>query len=161
MMALHDMLTPQPRPSLQCLAHFPELKEDFEAVRLLLEDQATALAKAQQADDGRWHQLVNDSSTFLETSSTAMYLTAMLRGMREGWLDKTTFGPVAQRAWGGLCKTIQPDGKVSGICEGTGVQVSAADYAKRSTAYLLSGPGGLGTVLYAAVEMAATGLWQD
>ena len=42
-----------------------------------LQQHATALA-AHQSTDGRWHQIVNNKSTFLESSGTAMYLAAMV-----------------------------------------------------------------------------------
>ena len=40
---------------------------------------------------------------------------------------------------------------MAGICEGTGIQPTAAAYRTRATDYLRSGPGGLGAVLRAAV----------
>lgn len=45
------------------------------------------------------------------------------------------------------------DGTVAGVCEGTGIQAAAADYAARGQEYLLSAPGGVGAVLRAAVAM--------
>ena len=50
---------------------------------------ATALAAAQNKTDGRWHQLVNDTSTFLETSVTGMTIVALVKGVQGGWLNKT------------------------------------------------------------------------
>ena len=40
--------------------------------------QHTAALAAHQSTDGRWHQIVNNRSTFLESSGTAMYLVAMV-----------------------------------------------------------------------------------
>jgi rhamnogalacturonyl hydrolase YesR len=47
-------LASQNHPSL------PKVQEAFVA-------HARALAKVQNSTDGRWHQLLNDTSTFLET----------------------------------------------------------------------------------------------
>jgi hypothetical protein len=47
---------------------------------------------------------------------------------------------------------IEANGVVNGICAGTGIQANAEDYELRPTNYLLSGPGGLGSILYASVE---------
>ena len=80
---------------------------------------ARALKRA-QAVDGRWHQLLNDTSTFLETSVTSMTLYALAAGVLNGWLEKAEFDGVIQQAWAGLSSTIQPDGTVTGICNGFG-----------------------------------------
>ena len=113
---------------------------------------ATALARVQNKSDGRWHQLVNDTSTYLETSVTSMTLYAMIEGVQHGWLSKEQFHPVIELAWNGLSKAIQPDGSVSGICGGFGVHNSPSDYQGCSTEYLFSSPG-LGSVLRAAISM--------
>lgn len=57
--------------------------------------QHAAAAKASQAPDGRWHQLLNDTSSgsFLETSTTAMFVAAIARGIRLGFLDKSEYVP--------------------------------------------------------------------
>ena len=39
----------------------------------------------QDGASGRWHQVVNESSTFLETSSTAMMVTSLATGIMHGW----------------------------------------------------------------------------
>mgnify|MGYP002827028947 CR=1 FL=1 len=38
------------------------------------------------AATGRWRQVLNESATYLETSSTAMVLTSLATGVRKGWL---------------------------------------------------------------------------
>ena len=56
--------------------------------------QHAAAAKATQAPDGRWHQLLNDTDSFLETSVTAMFLTSIIRGVRDGILPKKDYATV-------------------------------------------------------------------
>jgi len=106
------------------------------------------LAEVQAVGDGRWHQVLNNSDTFLETSSTAMYLWGMAEGVTRGWLTKAEFGTTIENAWNGLVKAVKDDGTVTGITEGTGIGPSAEWYNQRSTAYLSSCPG-LGSVLRA------------
>jgi|EP01049_Picozoa_sp_SAG25_P007900 rhamnogalacturonyl hydrolase YesR len=119
---------------------------------------ASALANVQNTSDGRWHQLLNDTSaaSFLETSCTAMYIVAMVRGVDAGWLDGATFNPVITRAWGGLSRTIHRDGFVSGMCDGFGIHSAPADYYACKQLYGKSQPG-LGSVLKAAVLLASRG----
>ena len=59
--------------------------------------QHAAAAKATQAPDGRWHQLLNDTDSFLETSVTAMFLTSIVRGVRDGILPKEDYALVRWR----------------------------------------------------------------
>jgi rhamnogalacturonyl hydrolase YesR len=106
---------------------------------------ADALVTVQSVPDGRWHQarirhvsrlmftiahesssvplglqVLDDPTTFLETSVTAMTLYALCTAVTEKWLDRATYDPVIQRAWLGLTSQVADDGTVNGICEGTG-----------------------------------------
>lgn len=40
-----------------------------------------------QSSDGRWRQLVNDTDSFLETSCTAMFTSAIARSIMNNWID--------------------------------------------------------------------------
>jgi unsaturated rhamnogalacturonyl hydrolase len=86
-----------------------------------------------------------------------MFVTAIARGIRMGVLDKAEFDPVVQKGWTGLVSTVLSNGTVLGVCCGTGIQPNAAAYYARPTHPACSGPGGAGTVLYAAVELAKLG----
>ena len=112
--------------------------------------QAEALRSFQSPGDGRWHQVVNDTSTFLETSVTSMTLYSLIKGVLGGWLDAATFSPTIEAAWTGLLPQIQDDGTVTGICAGTGIEPNATAYEARPTAYNQSIPG-LGSVFRAAL----------
>lgn len=70
-------------------------------------------------------QVVNDSSTFLETSATAMATYALCTAVTQGWLPRAAYDEPIQRAWGGLAAQVQSDGSVNGICEGTGKSAAA------------------------------------
>jgi hypothetical protein len=59
-----------------------------------------------------------------------------------------------QLAWTGLLSTVLPNGTVTQVCCGTGIQPSVQAYYDRPTSYTCSGPGGAGAVLYAAVDLA-------
>ena len=53
-----------------------------------------SLTPLTQAPDGRWHQVLDVESTFLETSVTAMTIYSLVEGVLNGWLDDATFRPV-------------------------------------------------------------------
>ena len=121
---------------------------------------ADGLARAQDATDGRWHQVLNESSTFLETSASAMFTFALATGVREGWLPRARFAAVAAAGWAGVTKAVRPDGAVDGICEGTPVLLTVAQYNARTTFYNQS-DSGLGAVMRAAVAIARMGSAAD
>ena len=106
-----------------------------------------------QAPDGRWHQVLTNSSTYLESSGTAMYIVSMAQGVERGWLDEGKFSAVIAKAWEGLATQIHDDGIVEGICDGFGIHAFESDYEAAPTLYTKSQPG-LGSVLKAAVLMA-------
>ena len=106
-----------------------------------------------QAPDGRWHQVLTNSSTYLESSGTAMYIVSMAQGVERGWLDESKFSAVIAKAWEGLATQIHDDGVVEGICDGFGIHAFESDYEAAPTLYGKSQPG-LGSVLKAAVLMA-------
>ena len=83
-------------------------------VKQVFQQHAEAFRRTQAAD-GRWHQLMNDTKSFLETSTTAMAITSMIRGVRGGVLAKADYDPVIKRAWKGLLSTILPNGTVTQV----------------------------------------------
>ncbi len=120
---------------------------------------------AVQSVDGRWHQLLNDTSeqSYLETSVTAMTAWSIATGIARGWISGDAskgYRSVVDRAWEGLARTVQPDGTVEGICDGFGIHNSAQDYYGCPTEYNRSTPG-LGSVIRAALATSALGKrWQ-
>jgi rhamnogalacturonyl hydrolase YesR len=119
-----------------------------------------SLCKLRNRTDGRLHQLINDSSAFLETSSTAMTLTALATAAARGIIPRTAawVTPCVNDLWRGLAGTVAADGSVAGICEGGGLWPNASDYKRRPTAYTASACGGLGAVLFAAQAMQEFGI---
>lgn len=110
------------------------------------------LAGTQEAGDGRWHQVMDDPSTFLETSSSAMFTFALATGVVEGWIPRAQYQGTVLAAWTGLLRAVGEDGTVAGICQGTPVEPNVAAYNSRTTFYNMSDPG-LGAVFRAAMAI--------
>ena len=72
-----------------------------------------------QKEDGLWGQLVDDPSSWSETSGSAMFVYAMIKGVKKGWIDAATYAPVVRKAWIALVKQIDEKGDIAGVCEGT------------------------------------------
>jgi rhamnogalacturonyl hydrolase YesR len=103
-----------------------------------------------QDPTGLWHQLLDRSDSFLETSATAMFTYAIARGVERGYLD-SSWAAVARRGWAGVLTKIRPDGQIEGTCAGTGTSDDLADYYRRPTP--LNDVHGIGAVLLAGMEI--------
>ena len=122
------------------------------AVLAVFSRLAAGLVRMQDAADGRWHQVLDEKETFLETSASAMFTFALATGVVEGWLPRADFDAPVRAAWAGLLRAVNSDGTVAGICEGTPVELDVAAYNSRTTHYNTSDPG-LGAVFRAALAV--------
>ncbi len=102
-----------------------------------------------QDGSGLWHNLLDHSETYLESSASAMFVYGLAKGVNEGWLG-ASFAPAAITGWNGLTTRVLPDGRLEGVCEGT-------TYANDSTYYFYRGAGSnttfFGSALYAGLEV--------
>jgi hypothetical protein len=110
-----------------------------------------AAVKTQQSPDGMWREVIDDPAAYREETATAMLLTAMTRGVRRGWIDRS-YAPVIQRAWRALAAHIVADGTVIDVCTNTGGGPTRRYYFDRQA---ISGPDDRGgaMALMASVEM--------
>ncbi len=103
-----------------------------------------------QDKSGLWHQLLDKNDSFLETSCSAMFSYTIARAVEKGYIEKD-YASVAQRGWEGVMTKIRADGKVEGVCTGTGVGDNLEFYYNRPTP--LNDVHGIGTVLLAGAEI--------
>ncbi|HEX4053377.1 MAG TPA: glycoside hydrolase family 88 protein [Tepidisphaeraceae bacterium] len=103
-----------------------------------------------QAGDGLWHQMLDRTDSYTETSCSAMFTFALARGVNRGWLDASAYGPVAQAGWNGLTSRIDDEGHITGTCVGTGYADDYVFYYHRPQTDDIHG---YGPVLLAGAEM--------
>jgi unsaturated rhamnogalacturonyl hydrolase len=72
-----------------------------------------------QGSDGMWRQLIDDPTSWPETSCTGMFAFAFITGVKHGWLDEKAYGPAARKAWLALTTYLEPNGDIREVCEGT------------------------------------------
>jgi unsaturated rhamnogalacturonyl hydrolase len=72
-----------------------------------------------QGEDGMWRQLIDHPEAWPETSCTGMFTFAFITGVKNGWLDETTYGPAAKKGWLGLQKYLDENANIREVCEGT------------------------------------------
>jgi unsaturated rhamnogalacturonyl hydrolase len=109
-------------------------------------------AAAVQSGSGMWHQLLDKTDSYLETSASAMFTFAIARGVNRGWLQPV-YGPVAQAGWRAVEQRVRPDGTLDAACVQTTAAYDAVYYYNRPTD--LKAMQGFGAVLMAGAEVTA------
>ncbi|MBN1783158.1 glycoside hydrolase family 88 protein [bacterium] len=115
-----------------------------------LERQILGIAKYQNAD-GLWHQVLDKTDSYVESSCSAMFVYCTARAVNEGWIDKR-YASIAIRGWEGL-KTheITYDGQLKDVCVGTGIENDMVFYYNRPAR--TNEKHGLGAVIDAGIEI--------
>jgi len=115
-------------------------------------ERAARGAASVQGGVGMWHQLLDKTDSYLETSASAMFTFAIARGVNRGWLSPV-YAPVAQTGWQAVAKRVLPDGRIEGICVSTTAAYDPVYYYNRPTD--LGAMQGYGPVLMAGAEVIA------
>ena len=123
---------------------------DFEKVKSMFEDRAKAIRDRQDRTTGLWNQVLDEETTFLETSASAMFVYAFAEGARRGFLPAAEYHDAIVNGWEGVSSRVDEDGKVQGICQPTGVKDDVEAYNSQKTDYWQSQES-IGAVLKAAV----------
>ncbi len=146
------------------LDYLPEKHAKRALVLAALTRLATAVVAVQDQQRGVWWQVLDKPDAprnYREASATAMLVYALSKGVRKGWLDKTTFGASAERGYAGLLKefvSTDPQGNIElrGVCKVAGLggnpyRDGSYDYYV-STDIASNDPKGLGAFILASVE---------
>ena len=112
------------------LSYWPGDEPGYREVLESLRAHLTALARHQDPT-GAWHQVVDRPESYREFTSTAMIGFAVTRGLRRGWLDRSEFEPVADRAWRAVQARVKSDATLVDVCRSTGRQDSLRAYLDR------------------------------
>ena len=104
-----------------------------------------------QSQQGFWHQLIDKSDSYLETSATAIYTYAIARAINRGYINEQVYGPMVCLAWNAVASKVNEKGQVEGTCVGTGMGFDPAFYYYRPISVFAA--HGYGPVLLAGAEM--------
>ncbi len=128
----------------------PEDHPGREDIRSKLEKHILGIAKYQNGN-GLWHQLLDKSDSYEESSCTSMFVYSIARAVNMGWIDKR-YSSVALTGWEGLKEhMITHDGRLKNVCVGTGIQDNLVFYYNRPAR--LNEAHGLGAVIEAGIEI--------
>ncbi len=106
---------------------------------------------AYQSPEGTWHQLIDKTESYLETSASAMFVYGFAHAVNQGWLDKTAYQDIAKAGWNAVMRQVNEMGQVENTCVGTGLGWTNTFYEGRPVSVYAA--HGYGPVLLAAAEM--------
>ncbi len=115
----------------------------------ILEQQILGVAKY-QSESGLWHQVLNRTDSYLESSCSAMFTYCIAKAVNEGWIDER-YRTIAENGWDGLKTKIRHDGQIEDICVGTGIREDMVFYYTRPIK--LNDYHGIGAVILAGCEI--------
>ena len=104
-----------------------------------------------QSGQGLWHQLLDRSDSYLETSATAIYTYCIARAINKGWIDAKAYAPMCMLGWNAITTRVNAKGQVEGTCVGTGMAFEPMFYYYRPTNVFAA--HGYGPVLLAGAEI--------
>ncbi len=149
------------------LDFFPVDHARRDEILAVLRRLVDALAKVQEPSSGVWYQVLNlpdRPGNYLEASASCMFVYAIAKAVRKGYLDKTALG-LAQRGYKGILDCfvqVDPTGTVNlhWTCGGAGL--GANPYRDGSFEYYVgervvtNDYKGVGPFIMASVEMEHT-----
>jgi unsaturated rhamnogalacturonyl hydrolase len=142
------------RGMVESLCYLPENHAKTTILWQMLLEFADSLIKYQDSR-GLWHQLTDNPASYPETSGTAMLIHYFYRAIYQGWLSKTTYLPVVEKALNALLGFIHQDGLVSNTSHASGPLMTLEGYLHRPS---VSGdPHSIGTTLMACAAPYLTG----
>ncbi len=128
----------------------PERTQGWTEVRDLLVSLLRGIAPY-QSPEGTWHQLIDKTESYLETSASAMFVYGYAHAINKGWIDRTAYQDIARSGWAGVARQVNEKGQVENTCVGTGLGWTNTFYESRPVNVLAA--HGYGPVLLAAAEM--------
>ena len=154
---------------VETLDYFPTNHPDRNAIIRTLRDAAAGIERVQDPVTGLWWDVLdqpNRAGNYLEASASSMFVYALAKGARLGYLD-ARYRRVAERGFGGIVANLireSPDGLLSliNICQVSGLGGARrrdGSYRDGSYEYYISEPvvaddfKGVGPFILAALEL--------
>ncbi|MCM3442217.1 glycoside hydrolase family 88 protein [Metabacillus halosaccharovorans] len=142
---------------LEMFDHLPKDHKDKQKLTSILQDLLIALTKYQDSETGLWYQVIdkgNLSDNWLENSCTSLFVQAIAKAVRMGYLD-AKYMKYAWKGYNGVIDTLKYDEKgnllIGNICIGTGIG-DYAHYIARPTSE--NDLHGAGAFILMCVEMS-------
>ena len=134
----------------EVLLVLPETHEHYDVLLEAFQKMMTTLLDY-QAEDGMWHQLLDDPESYPESSCTGMFLYSLASGIEHGWLSYDKYSSNIERAWNALAGYVNEKGETENVCVGTNAKDNKKHYLTRPTS--TGNFHGQAAVLWAATAM--------
>ncbi|WP_406684687.1 glycoside hydrolase family 88 protein [Seonamhaeicola sp. MEBiC1930] len=134
----------------ELLLVLPKDHEYYSDILKAFQSMMNTLLKYQDPN-GMWHQLINDSKSYVESSCTGMFLYGLASGVHKGWLPMGKYRHCIEKGWNALASYVNEDGETENVCVGTNAKNNKKHYLTRPKR-----PGnfhGQAAVLWAATAM--------
>jgi unsaturated rhamnogalacturonyl hydrolase len=145
------------------LSYYPQDDPGRKQLIALLNRDAAAIARFQDKESGLWFQVMDkagEKGNYLESSASCMFVYALARGVRQGYLPQRYLANAERGYKGILSHFIQTDGNdvsLTGTVKGAGL--GGDPYRDGTYAYyvgekvITNDPKGVGAFLLASTEM--------
>ncbi len=134
---------------VELLDRLPKNHPKRDTLLMLLQRHIVGISRY-QSGSGLWHQLLDKTDSYLETSCSAMFVYAVARSIKKGYIEDR-YASIALRGWEGVLTKIRPDGQVEGVCAGTATSDDLVHYYNRPTP--LNDIHGIGAIILAGVAV--------
>ncbi len=144
------------------LDYFPPDHADYQTLLNIYEITLAAVLRYQDSSSGVWYQVIDQprrEGNYLESSASCMFVYAITKGIRKGYLAPT-FLTYAEKAYTGIVENFiqqNDEVKVTRICSVAGL--GGTPYRSGTFDYYMSEPivtndyKGIGAFILASVEM--------
>lgn len=116
--------------SVHGMAH--KMKEKAEEWILFFREFAAGVAGCQD-EEGMWHQILDEETSYQETSCTGMFVAGLSYGITCGFLDPVYIHSARKGMEALLSKAVTKEGVVKGVCRGSGCSMERSYYRKLGT----------------------------
>ncbi|HIV92153.1 MAG TPA: glycoside hydrolase family 88 protein [Candidatus Eisenbergiella stercoravium] len=106
--------------------------KDVEDLLLFFREFAAGVIRFQD-QEGMWHQILDEESSYQETSCTGMFVTGISYGVAGGFLDNACICSAREGMEALRKKAVTEDGVVRGVCRGSGCSMERKYYRELGT----------------------------
>jgi rhamnogalacturonyl hydrolase YesR len=115
----------------ELLSVIPATHPRYAAIMASYLNQMRALYKYQDTS-GMWHQLIDNKTTFVESSCTGMFTFGMATGLDHGWLEGDSFRVAVKKGWTALVNNFDTVNGLKNVCIGLNASADSANYTQHT-----------------------------
>ena len=84
-----------------------------------------------QDQNGMWRQVIDNKSSWFESSCSSMFIFSLATGLRMGWITGEKYEKAVEKGWPTLVTYVDSRGRLTEICEGTEISPNVSYYLNR------------------------------